>query len=532
MPSPKKSAEAAKAAGEGAVEVSKVSDVHRLPWENAEELLVAGEAAACASGTEIELVEQGRRSPGGMDRVVKKLGFEVPWTELQEMLQKPSDPVPPSTGYFGTVTADNPLLERKSGVLGSDDVVSESVLEAVQKQSVHVAGERLVERKPCSLQRYKPYSSPLLSLSSYRLSPNYRTHEKLSLSSLSHSNKIKPTKIWCKFEVFGKCSNPKCRGQHFRNVELSKSELVNDIISYSPTLSTHSTEVSETASETPTTTSRKSGSYGECLIETYSGKMSDDQLLVLAAHRVNEARTGSGERSIVDLEETRAQGQASEAKKARERTTRPPPLYWEGNTPPAYYLQLTATTAEPSGSCSKMDRYFSMTTTPDPPTTRPADPSHFLSLARGTRNLAKSCGVLESGLGLHPTSQELWVEYLEAKSGVVGSPERQATRDELLEKAMTSCPTYSVAVKCIQLAVSVAQKSSWILRGYHTVTSQNQSVDAASLSLCCVELLLSHAYLHCSLGRLEEAVSTLQLSLEAGDKTAVGNSPVFTGTRF
>ena len=252
-----------------------------------------------------------------MDYIVKELGFSVTWKELQSQLHplNNSVTVPSASDRCGTVSVGQPLLintvnqvpQTSSGVF-----VSETALELLNRQFVQTGSEEVT--KMSTLKHYKPYSSPLLSLSSYRLNPNYRNNEKLTLTSLSYSNKIDPMKIMCKFDMFGKCGNPHCNGQHFRDIKMSTVELVDDIVAYSPSLSTGGTAAN--SSNKPPEGSVMRGqrssaplsdraSYTETLLTAYSGKISDEQLLTLAAHQVSQTRAGSDGVGVVNVEEER-----------------------------------------------------------------------------------------------------------------------------------------------------------------------------------------------------------------------------------
>lgn len=44
-----------------------------------------------------------------------------------------------------------------------------------------------------------------------RFSPYYRTKEKLSLCSVTHSNIIDPMKCFCRFDLTGTCNDDDCR---------------------------------------------------------------------------------------------------------------------------------------------------------------------------------------------------------------------------------------------------------------------------------------------------------------------------------
>lgn len=44
-----------------------------------------------------------------------------------------------------------------------------------------------------------------------RFSPYYRTKEKLSLRSVTHSNTVDPMKCFCRFDLTGTCNDDDCR---------------------------------------------------------------------------------------------------------------------------------------------------------------------------------------------------------------------------------------------------------------------------------------------------------------------------------
>ena len=285
------------------IEESGITGTLQFPWKKAGESSVPEKVV-----TEVEMSpkQSGSVLPQGltsMDDVVERLGFRVTWNELQLLLRTVDDPSQSVTACTGTGLTGNPLLNPEP------ELVSESVVEPALNFPTRVSTGDSVEGSVLGPKRFRPYSSPLLALPAYRLNPSYRTHAKLSLSSLSHSHKIDPMMIWCKFEVFGKCGDPQCTRQHFRDVTLSKSELVDDIVSYSPALSSDNTKVSKTSKDTAKASSSKTGAkgrwYGESLMETFSGKMSDEQLLVLAAHRVSESRTAREDCGVLALEELR-----------------------------------------------------------------------------------------------------------------------------------------------------------------------------------------------------------------------------------
>jgi hypothetical protein len=106
-----------------------------------------------------------------------------------------------------------------------------------------------------------PYSSSLLSIKTYRISPNFRHFAQNALSS-TFSHKIDPQKPFCRFElavcllVFetfffhfsfahscllqGVCNNDNCPYQHLRDIAISVSDVTSYFRERLPTTSTSS----------------------------------------------------------------------------------------------------------------------------------------------------------------------------------------------------------------------------------------------------------------------------------------------------
>ena len=215
----------------------------------------------------------------------------------QSLLERVPHPLPvaPSTSSF--------LPSHRFTMSLSPPAVSEKFVAGVEKLdkpkkqmtlSLHHSGGAA----PVTHRRttYHPYSSPLLMFQSYRLNPLYRTNEKLTLHSLSHSNKIDPNRIMCRFELGGICKDPSCTGQHFKDITLNKEELIQDLLCYAPQLagcSVPETE-SEGLAEQPQTqvaeTKGKIASYASQMVERYKKKVSDEDLFKLTVHDVNKER--------------------------------------------------------------------------------------------------------------------------------------------------------------------------------------------------------------------------------------------------
>lgn len=128
-----------------------------------------------------------------------------------------------------------------------------------------------------STSEYSTYSSPLLTMGSYRLNPLYRTLFKLPLNSLTYSHKMDPNRIMCKYELQGRCNDTKCPAQHMRDITPSIDEVVTDLSSY----------YRETKSSNA---SNKGGSASDLVsqIQGFSGKLSNEELLALAAHTTHK----------------------------------------------------------------------------------------------------------------------------------------------------------------------------------------------------------------------------------------------------
>ena len=212
------------------------------------------------------------------------LHTQNPAVNVDEILEKvlPSASLSPSVS--GVLNAPLPSL-----------TIPESVVSTVENMERQRGGTSNSQgEEPPSKESYKPYSSPLLRLQSYRLSPFYRTQAKLPLSSLTYSNKINPQKIMCKFELLGVCNDPNCPYQHIRDVRLSGEELVRDLISYQPTLAgcaaVDLSVVDESQPELQEAISGKVSKYARKLVQTYSGKIKDEELYALTTHKVNQER--------------------------------------------------------------------------------------------------------------------------------------------------------------------------------------------------------------------------------------------------
>ncbi|XP_071135689.1 zinc finger C3H1 domain-containing protein-like [Mytilus edulis] len=126
------------------------------------------------------------------------------------------------------------------------------------------------------------YSSPLLHFKSYRFSPYYRIKEKMSLSSPTVANKINPKKMLCRFDILGTCHDEDCAGQHQSNYQMSQDEILQDIISYCPSVADIDKDTN------PIHYQAEIGRYVTQVRKQYEGMFTMDRLYVLMASQVNE----------------------------------------------------------------------------------------------------------------------------------------------------------------------------------------------------------------------------------------------------
>ena len=201
-------------------------------------------------------------------------------------------PVVPSSSSF--VPSHRLAMALPRSAISEKLIAGVEKLDKPKKQTTsslyHSGGAPLTHKRTT----YHPYSSPLLVFQSYRLNPLYRTNEKLPLRSLSHSNKIDPNRIMCRFELGGICNDPSCAGQHFKDISLNKEELIQDLVCYAPQLAgcSVSERDSESLAEQPAVAETKDeiASYASQMVERYSSKVSDEDLFKLTVHDINKER--------------------------------------------------------------------------------------------------------------------------------------------------------------------------------------------------------------------------------------------------
>ncbi|XP_077425204.1 zinc finger C3H1 domain-containing protein isoform X2 [Vanacampus margaritifer] len=138
--------------------------------------------------------------------------------------------------------------------------------------------------QPAAVLPFGPYRSPLLVFKSYRFSPYYRTKEKLSLSSATYSNAIRPKRCFCRFDLTGTCNDDECSWQHVRSCTLAGSLLFQDVLSYDLSLIGCSDSSSDCQIGAATE------QYLSKLFGAHKDGMAMDQKAVFLLSKVNESR--------------------------------------------------------------------------------------------------------------------------------------------------------------------------------------------------------------------------------------------------
>ncbi|KAG9229273.1 hypothetical protein BJ875DRAFT_203259 [Amylocarpus encephaloides] len=79
--------------------------------------------------------------------------------------------------------------------------------------------QKLAQVKTSEL--FKPYETPLKKFRAFRFHPNYKQEVAGGLRSLTYSNKIDPSREFCRYELAGGvCNDTNCEFQHFKNIGL------------------------------------------------------------------------------------------------------------------------------------------------------------------------------------------------------------------------------------------------------------------------------------------------------------------------
>lgn len=315
---------------------------------------------------------------------------------------------------------------------------------------------------------FKPYSSPLLTFSSYRLNPAFRSGENGPLlRSLSYSNKIDPMKVMCKFDLTGVCVDPKCSAQHIRDVSMSKEAVVRDLVSFAPTVAGCTTQELATSDQPHVVEaiSTKIASYSSKLVERYGNRVSQEELYKVAVHEANGEKMKTRPRKeFIHFEDRPWSGDG-----AMPLLTSDTPLgKARGQTPVSPIMdvgpadledRLISSPVNEERRCDYSNyawcaievldfifyrRYF--TVEGEGPKQDSASPSSAESVARqllSERKLSGAAEVLEDSLKQDSSSEDTWILYLKVKSQMASSS-RLPEFYKLLRKAVSTSHSYSV----------------------------------------------------------------------------------------
>ena len=156
--------------------------------------------------------------------------------DLSRTLCHPAPPLKPLYKFSGGWSHYESCGETPNVTDGLPNSLLATVLGQPDDLFSSNCSSRYGSRGPVCTSRggFRPYVSSLLRFRSYRFSPYYRSEAKLALTSLTHSNKLDPFQITCRYELTGTCSDPKCPFQHLRDVGLSKRELIRELVSNCP----------------------------------------------------------------------------------------------------------------------------------------------------------------------------------------------------------------------------------------------------------------------------------------------------------
>ncbi len=142
---------------------------------------------------------------------------------------------------------------------------------------------------------YIPYSSPLLIFNSYLLNPAYKKYEKFQLGSITYSNNIDHSQVFCKFELLGMCKDPSCTAQHMRQVIPSNMDIVSKLVAQAPQIALCVSSEHVVSSVKKNQFLRKISTdeisqYSCAVVNRYSSKLSDEEMYRLVAHKVVKAK--------------------------------------------------------------------------------------------------------------------------------------------------------------------------------------------------------------------------------------------------
>ncbi|XP_035859357.1 zinc finger C3H1 domain-containing protein-like isoform X3 [Sander lucioperca] len=370
------------------------------------------------------------------------------------------------------------------------------------------------------------YHSPLLVFRSYRFSPYYRTKEKLSLSSVTHSNTIEPRKCFCRFDLTGTCNDDDCRWQHMRNCTLTGNQLFQDILSYN--LSLIGCSESSSYDDVSVCTEK----YMKKLFGSNKDRMGVDQKAVLLVSKVNESK-----RHVPPFTTWK------DPRRWRPKPSVPSGVRPEDDSEDESAEQLTAgrhdgvsrTSLSALDVCvtSEDKRYF-ISETDDISNLEtsvlesPRDTQLWIKLAFKYLNqnetsaaecLEAALNTLSRALESNCDNPEVWSHYLSLFS-------RRGSREEvqeMCEMAVEHAPDYQVWWNYLKLESSFEGKDYVCERLLHFLLSEASSGVSDKLSFQLMEALLYRVHLNLFTGRMDSALALLQNALKSAQERSVAD---------
>ncbi|XP_078000579.1 zinc finger C3H1 domain-containing protein-like [Glandiceps talaboti] len=302
---------------------------------------------------------------------------------------------------------------------------------------------------------FQKYQSTLLHFKGYRFSPYYRTKAKLSLTSSTYSNKIRPQRVICRFGLTGTCNDDHCPWQHSSDYLLSTDEVNTDIVSYSPTLcGIHNTD-------NVTEYEDKVSKYVQGVHKQNGDKMTPDQLCLLFVSKVNDHLKHVAPHTMIydprkwkPTQSIRKQQTKDDLMNSDIKMPDKPSRQHKS------HLDVTYTSDDP--------RYFTTEATgvqqlEAAVLENPLDVQLWLKLAYkqlsgrdkdSIDSLDKALNILSRGLESNGSNTELWQHYLTLFSKRGNSEELQ----EMCQAAVQFAPHYDVWTKWLQVERTFAGK--------------------------------------------------------------------------
>jgi hypothetical protein len=128
-------------------------------------------------------------------------------------------------------------LTRKGGSSGPCVLFDQFPLsgdgDTEEHTTVTEGGGKIASSQRGKQRGYRPYSSPLTCLKSYRLSPLFWQPTPHLSTSQTFVNKIDPLGTLCRYDLLGSCRDPECKKQHLSQAtKVSEKEVIEEIASY------------------------------------------------------------------------------------------------------------------------------------------------------------------------------------------------------------------------------------------------------------------------------------------------------------